>query len=63
MVTMGAMTARSNAADLRVRWQIKLGSIADTTPLVVGNTLYITTTDGMTYAVDTARAGESCGAL
>jgi hypothetical protein len=43
----------NNVADLRVRWQVKLGSVADTAPLVAGNTLYITATDGTTYAVDT----------
>ena len=43
-----------NGSDLKVRWQIKLGAIADTAPLLVGNTLYITATDGTTYAVDAA---------
>ncbi len=52
---MGATIAPSNVADLRVRWQIKLGSVADTAPLVAGNTLYITAKDGTTYAVDTTR--------
>jgi outer membrane protein assembly factor BamB len=55
ILTMGATIAPSNVADLRVRWQIKLGSVADTAPLVAGNALYITTTDGTTYAVDTTR--------
>ncbi len=53
IVTMGAAIAPSNVTDLRVRWQLKLGSVADTAPLVVGSTLYITATDGTTYAVDT----------
>ncbi|HUN30262.1 MAG TPA: PQQ-binding-like beta-propeller repeat protein, partial [Alphaproteobacteria bacterium] len=39
---------------LRVRWQVKLGAIADTAPLLAGGTLYITATDGTTYAVDAA---------
>jgi len=43
----------NNVADLHVRWQVKLGTVADTAPLVAGNTLYITATDGTTYAVDT----------
>jgi outer membrane protein assembly factor BamB len=43
----------NNVADLRVRWQVKLGSVADTAPLLAGRTLYITATDGTTYAVDT----------
>ncbi|MGB6060860.1 MAG: PQQ-binding-like beta-propeller repeat protein [Candidatus Aquilonibacter sp.] len=55
LVTMAATIAPSDAADSHLRWQIKLGSVADTAPLVTGNTLYITTTDGTTYAVDTAR--------
>jgi outer membrane protein assembly factor BamB len=55
MLTMGATIAPSNVADLRVRWQIKLGSVADTAPLVAGNALYVTATDGTTYAVDTTR--------
>jgi outer membrane protein assembly factor BamB len=54
-LTLGATIAPSNLAGLRVRWQIKLGAVADTQPLVVGNTLYITATDGTTYAVDTTR--------
>src|SRR5580658_6551224 len=53
LVFMGATSAPSNVGDLRVRWQIKLGSVADTAPLVYGNSLYITATDGTTYAVDT----------
>jgi outer membrane protein assembly factor BamB len=44
----------NNVTDLRVRWQVKLGAVADTTLIVAGNTLYITTKDGTTYAVDTA---------
>jgi outer membrane protein assembly factor BamB len=44
----------SNVTDLRVRWQVKLGAVADTTPIVAGNTLYVTAKDGTTYAVDTA---------
>jgi hypothetical protein len=43
----------NNVTDLRVRWQVKLGAVADTMPLVAGNTLYITATNGTTYAVDT----------
>jgi len=54
VATTGVTITSSNVADLRVRWQVKLGSVADTAPLVVGNTLYITATDGTTYAVDTA---------
>ena len=56
VVGMGATIAPSNVADLRLRWQVKLGAVADTAPLVEGNTLYITATDGTTYAVD-ATAG------
>ncbi|MGB6987245.1 MAG: PQQ-binding-like beta-propeller repeat protein [Candidatus Aquilonibacter sp.] len=55
VVTMGAAITPSNVADLRVRWQVKLGSVADTAPLVVGNALYITATNGTTYALDTTR--------
>ncbi|HTU71652.1 MAG TPA: PQQ-binding-like beta-propeller repeat protein [Candidatus Baltobacteraceae bacterium] len=54
VATMGATITPSNVAGLRVRWQVKLGAVADTAPLVVGTTLYITATDGTTYAVDTA---------
>ncbi len=43
----------NNVADLHVRWQVKLGTVADTAPLLAENTLYITATDGTTYAVDT----------
>lgn len=52
LVFMGATSAPSNVGDLRVKWQIKLDSVADTAPVVYGNTLYITATDGTTYAVD-----------
>ncbi len=44
----------NNVTDLHVRWQTKLGAVADNAPLLAGNTLYITATDGTTYAVDTA---------
>lgn len=42
------------AALLSVQWHVKLGAVADTTPLVVGDRLYETATDGTTYAVDTS---------
>ena len=53
LVTAGATITPSSVANLRVRWQVKLGSVADTAPLVAGNTVYITATDGTTFALDT----------
>ena len=54
VATMGVTITPGNVANLRVRWHVKLGTIADTAPLVVGNALYITGTDGTTYAIDTS---------
>ena len=56
LVTMGATITPANVAGLRVRWHVKLGSAADTAPLVAGSAVYITTTDGTTYAID-AKSG------
>jgi outer membrane protein assembly factor BamB len=52
-IASASAATSNNVANLRVRWQVKIGSIADTAPVVAGNTLYITATDGTTYAVDT----------
>jgi outer membrane protein assembly factor BamB len=41
------------AAMLAVKWHVNLGSVADTMPIVAGDRLYETATDGTTYAVDT----------
>ncbi len=54
MALCSVAASANDGANLRVRWQVKLGSIADTTPLVVGKILDITATDGTTYAVNTA---------
>ncbi len=54
VATMGVTITPSNVADLHVRWQVKLGSVADSAPIVAGNTLYITATDGTTYAIERA---------
>jgi outer membrane protein assembly factor BamB len=52
MLTMGATIAPNDVADLRVRWHVKLGAVADTAPLVAGDAVYITSTDGTSYAID-----------
>jgi hypothetical protein len=52
-IASASAATSNNVANLRVRWQVKIGSIADTAPVVAGNTLYITATDGTTYAIDT----------
>ena len=46
----------NNVADLHVRWQVKLGTVADTAPLVAGNTLYITATTSV-YKISTRAHG------
>jgi outer membrane protein assembly factor BamB len=43
-----------NVAELRVRWHIMLGDVADSAPIVVGNRLFQTVRDGTTYAIDVA---------
>ena len=46
-----ALTA-ANAGDLRVRWHIMLGAVADSSPIVAGNRVFITDRDGTTYGID-----------
>ncbi len=43
-----------NVAGLQVRWQVKLGDVADSAPIVVGERLFTTVRDGTTYAIDAA---------
>jgi outer membrane protein assembly factor BamB len=43
-----------NVARLHLRWRTKLGDVADSAPILVGNRLFVTSKDGTTYAVDAA---------
>jgi len=42
----------ANVAGLRVRWHVTLGAVADSSPIVVGNRLFVTDLDGTTSAID-----------
>jgi outer membrane protein assembly factor BamB len=44
----------ANAGKLHPIWHVLLPSVADAAPIVVGGRLFITATDGTTFAVDTA---------
>lgn len=54
VATLGATMTPVNVARLHEHWRISLGSVADSTPIAVGDTLYITATDGTTYAIERA---------
>lgn len=41
-----------NVTNLKVRWHIALGAVADSAPIVVGNRLYVTDRNGTTYGID-----------
>ena len=47
-----AQAAAPAAGSLRERWRVKLGDVADSRPIVVGNRLFQTARDGTTYALD-----------
>jgi outer membrane protein assembly factor BamB len=53
-VADGQHISPKEAGSLRVRWQTKLGDVADSAPVVADNRVYETTRDGTTYALDTA---------
>jgi len=53
-VAVGEHVTPKDAGSLRVRWQTKLGDVADSAPVVAENHVYVTTRDGTTYALDAA---------